>query len=128
LCHTPAGTIIAQSAHDVVPLVDRVLRRAELEPSRAGLDPQELVEMRVRLTADVLAGPEPHHRELRVLPGEQHRSERLVVQRGAFDVSDPSEHARPPVVPIAPSTSITTPDTTSRVGGHARFARPSGGG
>jgi hypothetical protein len=75
-----------------VGLVDRVLRRAELDTRAALLDAQELVVVIVRLEADVLARREAHHGQLVVLAGEEHGSERVIVERRLLDVAYPSEH------------------------------------
>src|SRR5215204_2063846 len=97
---------------DVVLLVDSVLAAAELHPPRPRLDPEELVEVRVRLSADVLARRQPHDRELRVLAGVDHRAERLVLERRALDVTDPSEH-RSSLRVIGSARSLPVPTTVS---------------
>ena len=56
------------------------------------LDPDELVVVAVGLAADVLARAEPHHRELRVLAGEQDGAKRVVVECPALDVVNPAQH------------------------------------
>ena len=77
---------------DVVRLVDRVLGPAELDAAAPRSDAKELVEVWMRLATDVLSGSEPHDRQLHVPAGVEHGPERLILERGALDVADPSEH------------------------------------
>jgi hypothetical protein len=56
------------------------------------LDSEELVEVGMRLAADVLAGPEPHHGQLRVLTREDDGPEGRILECRLLDVGDPAEH------------------------------------
>ena len=82
-----------------VGLVDGVLRRAQVELGLALLDAQELVEVVVHLPADLLAGEEPHHRELRVATGEHDRAE-VSLSSVSFSMS-PIQPIMAPVYPLA---------------------------
>ena len=83
---------------DVVRLIDPVFVPTELHAGLSLLDPDELVPVGVDLLADVLAGCEPHHGELAVRAGVENGPEGLVLERQVFDVSDPTDHRRPPLI------------------------------
>jgi hypothetical protein len=89
-----------------VGLLDRVFRLAELDASAPGLDPQELIGVRVHLQADVFPRREPHHRQLLVVAGEHDGPERVVLECLALDVADPSEHPG-----LLASAALATPRT-----------------
>jgi hypothetical protein len=84
--------MIAPIAFNVVRLLDLVLAQTELDAAGSRLDPEKLIEVRVRLATDVFTRRQTHHRQLNVLAGIQDSTERIVRQRRALDVANPSEH------------------------------------
>ena len=73
---------------------------------------------------DVLARAEPHDRELQVITGVEHRAERVVLERCALDIADPSEHRDSHLAStlVHPGPWIARPMSAYRV---ARAAPPS---
>jgi hypothetical protein len=90
-----------------VRLVDSVLGLPELDSRLALLDPNELVEVRMRLTANVLPRPQAHDGELGVLAGEQHGAERPVLERRPLDIAYPTHHLGSSLLSLPCATSFS---------------------